>query len=191
MKNHATTAAAAATPPNGGDVPPERLLVAARRGPGALARRARRQAGAERRRDDDRRQREHEPEEASPAALANRRVDLEVDRIVGLAAKPRVRVRREKDVGADLCRVADVRRDEAVQAVGHLSLDEHGEPVDEADDGRGDSAKRQPDEERDREEEAEERPSGGSAARSSRTTSRTGRCSMVAIGAFSRMAASA
>ena len=43
-----------------------------------------------------------------------------------------------------------------MQAVGHLSLDQHGEPVHEPDHGGGDSAKHHPDEERDREEQAKD-----------------------------------
>ena len=134
-----------------------RLLASARRRrPRALARRAGREPAAERGREEERREREDEPEEASPAALTDGWVDLDVDGVVLLDAEPRVRVRGEEHVRAHLRRVADVRRDEVVQAVRHLALDEHGEPVHEADDERRDPAERHPDEERDREEEPEE-----------------------------------
>ena len=97
-----------------------------------------------------------EPEEASPAPLLHGRVDLDVHGVVGLAAKPRVRVRREEDVRAHLRRIADVVRDELVQARRDLALDEHGKPVHERDDERRDPAQRHPDDERDREQQPED-----------------------------------
>ena len=139
------------------DVPPVRLIAATRRRrPRSLARRAAREPAAERGREQERWKREDDPEEASPAALMDRRVDLHVDRIVLLHPEPRIRVRCEEHIRAHLGRIADVRRDEVVRARGHLALDEHCEPVHEGDEERGNSAQRHPDDERDREEEPEE-----------------------------------
>ena len=139
------------------DVPPVRLIAAARRRrPRPLAGRAAREPAAERGREQERREREDDPEEASPAALADGRVDLHVDRVVLLDPEPRIRVRSEEHVRAHLGRVADVRGDEVVRALGHLALDEHGEPVHEGDDERGDAAERHPDDERERQEDPEQ-----------------------------------
>ena len=138
-------------------VEPEGLLVSARRRRRrALAGRTGREAAAEHCREEECRDCKEQPEEASPPSLAHGRVDLDVDGIVLLNAEPRIRVRREEHVRADLRRVADVARDEVMEAVRHLRLDQHGEPVHEADDERRDAAQHDPEEEGDREEEPEE-----------------------------------
>ena len=129
---------------DGGDVPPDRVLVPARRRPRALTGRAAHEAAAERRREQEGGNGEDESKEAAPTALTDRRVDLEVDGIVRLGPEPRVWIGGEEDVRAHLCRVAQVRRDEVVQALGHLALDEHGEPVHERHDGSCDPAQRHP-----------------------------------------------
>ena len=137
-------------------VPPVRVLAAARRcRPRPLARRAACEPAAERGREQERRKREDEPEEASPATLADGRVDLHVDRVVLLDPEPRIRVRCEEHVRAHLGRIADVRRDEVVRALGHLALHEHCEPVHERDEERGDAAQDHPQQERDRQEDPE------------------------------------
>ena len=139
------------------DVPPHRLLAAARRRrPRALPRRAARESAAESRREEQRRQCEHEAKEASPATLAHRRVDLDVDRVVLLNAEPRIRIGGEEHVRAHLRRVPDVRRDEVVRALRNLALDEDREPVHEAHDERGDASEHHPDDEREREKDPEQ-----------------------------------
>ena len=144
------------SPTERGRAPPDRLPVPVRRRPRALARRAGREAAAERGCDRERRKRQKETEEATPPPLLHGRVDRDVHGIVGLAAEPRVRVRRKEDVGAHLRRIPDVVRDELVQARRDLALDEHGEPVHERDDERRDPPQRHPDDERDRQEEPED-----------------------------------
>ncbi len=141
---------------DGRDVPPQRVLGAARGSPRCLTGGAGREPTSECGCEEEGGNREEEAEEPSPAALPHGPVDLEVDRVPVLAPKPRIRIRREEHVRAHLRRIADVRRDEVVQAVRHLALDEHGEPVDEADDERRDPAQHHPDEHGDREEQPEE-----------------------------------
>ena len=142
---------------NGREGPPGRVVVPARRAPRRpLALGAAREPRPEHSRERESREGQDQPEEPAPTALSHRRVDLQVDRVVLLTAKPRVRVGGEEDVRAHLGGVPDVRRDEAVQAVGHLALNEDGEPVRECREEGTDPVQRHPDQDGDRQEEAEE-----------------------------------
>ena len=83
-------------------------------------------------------------------------VDLDVDGVVGLAAEPRIRVRGEEDVCAHLCRIADVVRDEVVQARRDLASGRGRRASSRTRRRSRDPAERHPDEQRDREKEPEE-----------------------------------
>ena len=115
------------------------------------------------------RDREQQPERRAQATLGRGRVDRDVDGIRRAAGEARVRVCGEAQVRGQMGRVADVRREEAVQRGWGSALEQHCEPDDERERERGYAEERQPEEMRDRRAAAgTARSAGGAGGRRSR-----------------------
>ena len=113
--------------------------------------------GSERARQRDRGRGENPPERRLPAVLAGRLLDRHVDRIAArLPGEAGVRVRREKEVGAQVGRVAHVGRLEAVEPARKACGEEDDEPAEDRHEEDRDPPQDDPDDVRDGEEDPEE-----------------------------------
>ena len=108
------------------------------------------------REQEQRGNREQHAEEHREPALLLRRVDAHVDRIRPARAERRQRIREQEHVRRDARRVAQPRRHEVVQAVGHAAREHRDEPRDDHGEVHDDSPQRDHDEVRDGEQQAEE-----------------------------------
>ncbi len=115
-----------------------------------------RAAAVHQRQEEDRRNRKQEAGAGCQPRLPLRRVQLDVDRVPRLTEEPRKRVRCQREVGADVRRVANVGDVEGLQWVGRPCAHHRYEPLRDRGEEDRERPQSEPDEMRDRKEEPEE-----------------------------------
>ena len=114
------------------------------------------EARAEHGREHERRERQEEAEPDRPARLRLPLRDRDVDRVAGLAGEPGIGVGGEREIRAEVRRVADVPAEEVVHPLRQEAGEERREPAGDRGEEDGDRPEDDPEDVRDREQEPEE-----------------------------------